>query len=157
MQSDYILRKATLADVETVTQLTHAAYEKYIERMGRKPRPMLADYAELIAKDLTWLVLQNDAPIGALVLLEEADAMLIYSIAIAPSHQRKGLGRMLLRFAEQQAQLKGYEKIKLYTNERMDDNVDYYKRFGYIETHREPYGETIVVYMAKQVEHYENI
>jgi ribosomal protein S18 acetylase RimI-like enzyme len=103
------------------------------------------------------LVLQNDAPIGALVLLDELDAMLIYSIAIAPSHQRKGLGRMLLRFAEQQAQLKGYEKIKLYTNERMDDNVDYYKRFGYIETHREPYGETIVVYMAKQVEHYENI
>jgi hypothetical protein len=50
------LRRATTVDALTVTQITADAYEKYIAAMGRKPCPMLADYAVLIDTDWVWLV-----------------------------------------------------------------------------------------------------
>ena len=45
---NYSLRSALDSDAAAVKACVHAAYRHYIERMGRKPGPMLADYAEVI-------------------------------------------------------------------------------------------------------------
>ena len=147
--ADLDLERATPQDAEVIAEITDAAYGKYVERLGRKPQPMTADYSEMIAQHPVWLLLKAGQPIGLLVLEIEEEAMLIYSVAIRPDYQQMGYGRLLLRFAEQQALAAGFQQIRLYTNELMPGNVDYYKRFGYTETMREPYKGSITVYMSK--------
>ena len=43
------IRPAEAADVPTVKALTDAAYEHYIERIGRVPQPMERDHAAYVA------------------------------------------------------------------------------------------------------------
>ncbi len=152
--SDLELRRATPQDAQTVAEITDAAYEKYVALLGRKPQPMTADYSEIIAQHPVWLLVQADQhnhPIAVLVLILEEEAMMIYSIAVRPEVQQMGLGRLLLRFAEQQTLEAGFQMLRLYTNELMPGNVDYYQRFGYRETGREPFKGSTTVYMAKLV------
>jgi ribosomal protein S18 acetylase RimI-like enzyme len=42
----------------------------------------------------------------------------------------------LLAFAEEEARRCGLPEIRLYTNEAMTENIAYYPRRGYTETHR---------------------
>ena len=44
----YSLRPAQAADAAAIEACVHAAYRHYIERIGRKPGPMLDDHAEVI-------------------------------------------------------------------------------------------------------------
>jgi hypothetical protein len=48
------LRAATQADLEQIEVLVSAAYEKYIPLIGRKPKPMLANYRLAIARYQFW-------------------------------------------------------------------------------------------------------
>jgi GNAT superfamily N-acetyltransferase len=55
---------------------------------------------------------------------------------LAPRAQNTGLGSRLLGLAEQHALTMGLPEIRLYTNEAMTENLAYYLRHGYAETHR---------------------
>ena len=145
------LRPAVAGDAEAVTAITTAAYSKYIARMGRKPRPMTVDYGEIIAEHAVWLLCEVERPVGVLVLMAEPEAMLIYSVAVDPDYQKRGLGRRLLALAEEQARAAGYQRIRLYTNEHMVENIALYQRLGYAETGREPVAGTVLVHMAKSL------
>lgn len=58
------------------------------------------------------------------------------NVAVAPEAQGLGVGRLLLQVAEEQAHVMGLPELRLYTNEAMEENLDYYLRRGYQETHR---------------------
>ena len=147
-----IIRKAEPSEAETIAAITDAAYTKYISRIGRKPRPMTENYHQVVAEHPVWVLTLVERAVGVLVLIPEPEAMLIYSMAVAPDYQRRGLGRRLLDFAEEQALDAGYARIRLYTNERMGENIALYQRLGYQETGREPVGGTALVHMAKALE-----
>jgi ribosomal protein S18 acetylase RimI-like enzyme len=146
------LRKASLADVETISALTDAAYAKYIPLIGRKPQPMSADYFKMVVEDTIWLLSVEDQLAGVLVLVYEPETLLIYSVAIRPEYQKQGLGRHLLAWAEGEALLAGYRSIRLYTNERFTYNIDLYRSLGYQETSREALLNSILVHMSKKLE-----
>ena len=74
--------------------------------------------------------------VGLLVLVGEADHLLLENVAVLPAEQGRGTGSQLLEFAENQARQLGMPEIRLYTNEAMTENLGYYRRRGYIETHR---------------------
>lgn len=145
------LRRATLSDVAAIVTLTDAAYAKYIPRIGRKPQPMTTDYRPFVHEHFVWVLELEQQLAGVLVLQQEPDALLIYSVAVHPAHQKRGFGRLLLAWAEQEAQQAGYTSICLYTNARMEENIALYKRLGYQETQREAYFDNIRVYMRKQL------
>lgn len=145
------IRKATAGDVEAIAALTDEAYAKFIPRIGRKPQPMTADYARMVAENTIWLMTHLDQIIGVLVLINEPEHMLIYSVAIKPTFQKLGLGRQLLTWAEMQAIQQGYKSIRLYTNTRFEENIRLYQQFGYTETGRAPLENSHIVYMAKQL------
>jgi GNAT superfamily N-acetyltransferase len=145
------MQPATQADVPEVVQLTHAAYEKYIPRIGRKPQPMLADYSAMLETHQIWLLRQNTDLQGLLVLQKNQDHLLIYSIAVSPAHQAKGIGKQLLEWTEQHASQMGCKEIRLNTNEKMTENIALYTKMGYTETHREDMNGWQVVHMAKSV------
>src|SRR5690242_21544496 len=100
---DIAIRKAAPGDASIVSDITDAAYAKYVPLMGRKPQPMTADYQQILAAHPVWILWIDQQPAGVLVLMHELEAMLIYSVAIAPAYQRRGLGRRLLAWAESEA------------------------------------------------------
>ena len=58
------------------------------------------------------------------------------NVAVLPAAQGRGIGARLLALAEEQARGLGLREIRLYTNEAMTENLAYYPRHGYAETHR---------------------
>ena len=129
------IRLAKAEDLPAVTELTRRAYEHYIPIIGGEPMPMTEDYAPRIARGEVWL-LEDDAPAGLIVLEDRDDALLIFSVAIAPERQGMGLGQKLLAFAEDVARQRSYGTVALFTNAKMERNIRIYRRFGYIETRR---------------------
>ena len=151
MQQELSIRRASPADAGTISRITDAAYAKYVPLMGRKPQPMEIDYHQVLAEHPVWILWLDDRPAGVLVLMREPEAMLIYSVAIDPAYQKRGLGRRLLAWAEQEARHAGYAQIRLYTNALMEANIALYTRLGYIETSRELYRGLTLVHMHKQI------
>ena len=87
------IRKAEPGDAETIAAITDAAYTKYIPRIGRKPRPMTENYKHVVAEHPVWVIGLGSKPVGVLVLVPEPEAMLVYSMAVDPQYQKRGLGR----------------------------------------------------------------
>jgi ribosomal protein S18 acetylase RimI-like enzyme len=130
------LRIATKDDRPAVEAIVEAAYTHYIARIGRKPGPMLDDYGALIEAGRVHVMECDGELKGLLVLIPEADVMLLDNIAVDPSAQGTGLGRQMMLFAEHAAREAGYKAIRLYTNVAMTENIALYTRAGYVETHR---------------------
>lgn len=145
------IRPATPLDLDAVEQIVREAYTHYIARIGREPGPMLDDYRVLISEGRVCVIEHDGVVQGLLVLMPQADAMLLDNVAVSPRAQGLGLGRMLLEYAEQAAIAAGYRSIKLYTNEAMTENIALYSRIGYAETHRVEEKGLLRVYMVKPV------
>ncbi|QIN80668.1 GNAT family N-acetyltransferase [Rubrobacter marinus] len=97
---------------------------------------MLADYAALIRAGEVYVLVDGSVVAGVLVLRPLEDAVLVENVAVRPSYQGSGLGRELMRFAEEFAHESGAREIHLYTNERMTENIAFYERLGYREIER---------------------
>jgi ribosomal protein S18 acetylase RimI-like enzyme len=135
-QEDEVLRLAEAGDAPAMQRLAISSYGKYVPRMGREPAPMADDYAAVVARGHAWVAEHGDQLVGLLVMQPAEGHLLLENIAVAPSAQNMGLGSRLLRLAEQDALAMGLPEIRLYTNEAMTENLDYYPRRGYRETHR---------------------
>jgi ribosomal-protein-alanine N-acetyltransferase len=128
--------EATAADLPALRAVVDAAYSRHIPRIGRKPLPMEADYAALVAANQVWVMRDGQAVIGVLVLIGEPDHLLLENVCVAPERQGQGIGLRLLRFTEEEARRRGYAEVRLYTNVRFIENIALYLRHGYHETHR---------------------
>jgi len=112
------------------------AYAPYVPRIGREPAPMTADYADLIGCGEVWVADEAGRVVGVLVLRPGATALLLENVAVVPERQGRGIGRVLIAFAERKARDLGLTEISLYTNERMVENIHLYRKLGYVETDR---------------------
>lgn len=152
-QSDAVvrLRKATAEDVPGLRAVARAAYEKYVSRMGLQPAPMTADYAHSVRDGQVWVAAADGALLGLVVLVLRDDHVLVENVAVSPSSQGQGVGGRLLAFAEDHARRHGVSQVRLYTNEAMTENLAYYPRRGYIETHRAENGGFRRVFFSKVI------
>lgn len=131
-----VLRKATATDAEPAARLVRDAYRHYVPRIGREPYPMQQDYAEVVADGGTWLAEAEGRLVGLVVLVDHDDHVLVENLAVAPESQSEGVGGRLLALAEERAQRRGTPELRLYTHELMTENLAYYARRGFVETHR---------------------
>ena len=147
-----IIRLATDRDCEAVETIVASAYGGYVERIGRKPGPMLDDYPALIARGVVHVLDEDGATMGLVVLVPERDAMLLDNVAVRPGVKGQGYGKLLLQFAERTAIEAGYEILRLYTHEMMTENRALYSRIGFVETHRaEEHRFSPGIFMAKRL------
>jgi GNAT superfamily N-acetyltransferase len=130
------IRLAGPADHAAIVALVHEAYAVYVPRIGRPPAPMLEDYVALIGDGRVHVLEDETGIAGIVVLIPEERAMLLDSVAVKGAAQGRGYGRILIAFAEATARAAGYRTIRLFTNERMTENLARYPRLGYVETHR---------------------
>ena len=130
------LRRANPTDVEAIRALVHAAYSPYIARIGKAPAPMLDDYHQVVEDNDVFVALEAGRVAGVLVLHQEGSEMLLVNVAVLPACKGKGLGKALMQFGEEHARQAGCHAIRLYTHERMSENIEIYQKLGYVETHR---------------------
>jgi ribosomal protein S18 acetylase RimI-like enzyme len=131
-----LIRKATTDDTGRVRAITHAAYHKYVARIGREPSPMSADFAAEIAADHVVVIETEGVVAGCMIAWLKADAYFIDNIAVDPARQGAGLGRKLINHAVEEAKHRRLSAITLYTNAAMMENLSMYAHMGFVETHR---------------------
>jgi ribosomal protein S18 acetylase RimI-like enzyme len=143
------LVQASEADAAAIRKLTREAYAKWVLVIGREPKPMAADYVEAVQKHRFDLLYVNGGLAALIETIRCADHLLIENVAVSPSCQGKGYGRMLLAHAERLAASSDSGAIKLYTNKLFAENVQLYIRLGYrVDREEEVKGGT-VVHMSK--------
>ena len=133
------MRPARPDEAEAVGALVEAAFSRHVAAVGRRPAPMDDDHGSRIARGEQY-VIDGDEPgvlAASIVLVEEADHLVVNNVAVAPDRQRQGHGRALLAFAEDEAHRRGLPEIRLHTHARMADNLIMYPRLGYVEAGRE--------------------
>ena len=125
------IRKATSFDLPEIETCAIAAYTLYVERIGREPAPMVADFSTLIEKGHLYVAHEDGQVVGFVVFYASQDHVHLENVAVTPGFQGRGIGTRLIRFVEQQAQQDGYTRIELYTNAKMSENLGFYPRLGY--------------------------
>lgn len=112
---------------------------------------MNADYAASIDRAYVHVLVEGSLVRGCLVLIPLPDALLLDNVAVDPACQGRGFGKLLLDFSESVARSRQFDEIRLYTNERMTENIAWYVRRGYEETRRCVESGYRRVYMRKMV------
>ena len=130
-----MIRLATPADLGAIRACAEAAYARYIPRIGRRPAPMDANYAALIAKAHVW-VAGDTAVLGYASFWPLGDHLYLDAIAVLPEAAGQGLGRALMDRAEALARGQGLGAIRLYTNAAMTENLTLYPYLGFRQTDR---------------------
>ena len=134
------IRRAEPADAPIVQEISAAAYvPAYQAVIGAVPKPACEDYRPRIARGEVWLIERDGAASGVLVLEPKADHLLVYSVAVRPSAQRRGFARLLLDFAGTRATELGLREVRLYTNVRMEANVRLYRSCGFHDVATRPH------------------
>jgi ribosomal protein S18 acetylase RimI-like enzyme len=148
---DHTIRQAEPEDQEALVNCVQAAYSKYIERIEKKPAPLLADYQALIAQGIVYVLTDKKGIRGVLVMMPQGRDMFVENIAIDPRFQGQGLGRALMAFVEQQAQKEQLDEIRLYTNELMTENLLFYHQLGFEEESRHVQNSYRRVFLRKRL------
>nr|WP_315529023.1 GNAT family N-acetyltransferase [uncultured Achromobacter sp.] len=146
-----MIRPAAPGDIPAIEQIVADAYTPYIARIGATPGPMLDDYPARVAEGVVHVLEEEGAIRAVLVLIPEPGCLLLDNIAVSPAAQGKGYGRILMLYAEDAARRAGYSRIRLYTQERMTENIAIYLRYGYVETHRAKEQGLHRVFMTKHL------
>jgi GNAT superfamily N-acetyltransferase len=146
------LRRATVDDLDAVIALQRAAYAKNRSPLGVEPLPLLADYKQVLLDCEVWLL---DGPAGldgVLVLEPRKHDLLLWSVATAPRAQGTGVGNRLLAATEARARELGHSQVRLYTGEKLADNIAWYKRHGYVHDRVEVLDDRQVVHLVKNLD-----
>ncbi len=151
MSVESLIRSATAADATAIATCVAAAYETYIPRIGKPPGPMLEDYQQVIRRHRVFVLEREGEVLGVLVLVRKGVGLLLDNVAVHPRHQGEGLGRRLIDFAEAEARRQGFAELELYTHERMTENIELYRRLGYVEIGRRTERGYQRVYMSKRL------
>lgn len=146
------IRLANLEDKARIEAIANDAYALYLERMDKKPFPMLDDYKAHIEAKHAFVLEEEGQLVGYIILIpEDEKTLLLDNIGVSPCFQKKGYGKKLMLFAENWAKEQGYTSIILYTNIVMRENLVYYPALGYAETHRIQEKGYSRVYFKKEI------
>lgn len=132
-----MIRKAVAQDEAAVRACAESAYARYVAAIGRKPAPMVADFATQIAAGQVYVARdETDGLLGFIVFFPKGDHMFLENVAVLPAAAGRGIGKALIRFCEEEARRLCLGAVHLYTNEKMTENLSIYPRLGYREVDR---------------------
>ena len=127
----HVICKANHSELDQVEACAIAAYTRYIERIGKAPAPMVADFAASIENEDLYVIKAAEEICGFVVFYALDNHIHLENVALDPRFQGRGLGMRLIEFVEQRARADGYARVELYTNAKMTENLGLYPRLGY--------------------------
>lgn len=131
------IRPAQKADVDAVRACAHDAYAQYVPAIGRKPAPMTADYAGQIAAGHVHVATDvQSGVLGFIVFYPDGSDMMLENIAVHSAATGRGIGKRLIGLCERMAKQSNLTAVRLYTNEKMSENLSIYPHLGYREVER---------------------
>ena len=93
---------------------------------------MVADFEAQIAAGSVYVATGADGDFhGFIVFFPEDQHILLENVAVLPSVAGQGIGKTLIHFCEDEGRRRGFEIVRLYTNEKMTENLLIYPRLGY--------------------------
>jgi ribosomal protein S18 acetylase RimI-like enzyme len=113
---------------------------------------MKANY-ERAVRDHEIDLLYADGNLVALIeVIVNSDHLFIENVAVVPHRQGEGLGRYLLRHAEEKTRKAKLRELRLLTNQAFQANIRLYESAGYRIDRTEPFaGGGTTVYMSKAI------
>ena len=154
--SDIDIRPAAASDVPAIRAVVADAYGHYVERMGRAPAPMTADYERIVSHGKVLVLTVDGAAAGLMVLKTGVDHLLVSNVAVTSAYQGRGFGRSLLDHAEKHALRMNISELRLFTNELMHENVALYTKLGWEEHDRAEQDGFRRVFMRKRIARFES-
>lgn len=141
MASPPTIRTALESDCAAISACANAAYIRYIDRIGKPPAPMVADYASQIAQNKVQVLERGQQLIGFVVsfpvsLAPAENIYFLENIAVDPAQQGTGMGKLLVDQVIDRAIHFNCSCIELYTNELMVENIAWYGKLGFKEVER---------------------
>ncbi|MCY4335221.1 MAG: GNAT family N-acetyltransferase [Litoreibacter sp.] len=130
------IRPARASDLDAIRACAEAAYAPYVDRIGRKPAPMIADFGAYISAGQVHVAVSETGVLGYIIFFMREDAMFLENVAVLPEAHGRGVGRALIAFCEAEARSAGAQRVALYTNAKMVENLALYPRLGYRELDR---------------------
>ncbi|MFJ4346246.1 GNAT family N-acetyltransferase [Pseudomonas sp. NPDC089401] len=149
MHTALTFRRAEACDVDAITALIQAAYSPYIARIGKPPAPMLDDYRQVLDEAEVHVAVDGVEIVGVVVMVQQGEQMLLANVAVLPACKGQGIGKALMQLCESRSRQVGCRAVRLYTHERMTDNIEIYRGLGYVETHRAQEQGFARVFMSK--------
>ena len=146
-----MIREATPADLYAVQRIAERAFQPFVAEIGKKPAPMVADFAALIDKGLVEVSVTAKGLNGYCISYPKGAGWHIENLAIAPEMHGNGVGRGLMDDVEKRASSQGFESIDLYTNVAMEGAIAFYQRLGYVELYRDEEDGFHRVYFKKNL------
>lgn len=134
---DTRIRKAVKSDTPIIEGIALASYHKYIEIIGKKPAPMVADFAGHLERDIVFVAVEEgtDKPVGYAVIIIKDHEYWLENIAVHPAVSGRGVGSQLIGYVEDFISARA-DHYQLYTHIKMTDNIGWYNRTGFTEVKR---------------------
>ena len=86
-----------------------------------------------------FFVLENEEVIGTVALMKiEEGVFELTKMAVVPAAQGKNVGQQLMLHTLDFARKKGWKKLKIYSNRKLENAIHIYKKYGFKEI---PIGE----------------
>ncbi len=146
------LRTAVPADAGELLTLSRACWLEEGRAHDTFEIPALGEDLEEVRRGLgrwrTWVLRSHGRLVGSVRARQAGDRWEIGRLMVAPDLQGRGLGRALLKHAEQAAPA-GVTAYELVTGARSGDNLRRYKRSGYRAVERSDYRGVPTVRLAK--------
>ncbi|MBZ9799326.1 GNAT family N-acetyltransferase [Mesorhizobium sp. ES1-4] len=143
-------RPAEPTDAAAIRDIVRAAYARWVPVIGREPLPMRADYDKAVREHPFDLAVEDGRIVGMIETMLADDHLWIENVCVVPEVQGRGVGRLLLERAEQQALEAGRPELRLLTNGAFEANVSLYRKLGYTIDREESFMNGTTVYMSKR-------
>ncbi|MFE1602604.1 GNAT family N-acetyltransferase [Methylobacterium sp. ID0610] len=147
----HALRRATRADLAILGALQGMAYAPNRALLGVEPLPLLTPPEALLDTYEVWLLDAGEGLAGALLLDPRPDHLLVWSIAVDPAQQERGLGSRLLDAVEARAKDLDLTDLRLYTGEKLARVIGWYARHGWRTERVEALPDRRLVHMTKRL------
>lgn len=153
--SNAVIRLATFNDARAIAALlkdSFAKYEhQYTERAYTETTLGVYKIKERIYNKRTWVVLLHNVLSGTISLIPADYTLYIKSVAVAPTAQGKGLGKQMMKLAEQEALKRGLRYLELTTTHFLIEAISLYERFGFEKRGQKDLYGTPLIRMIKDL------
>jgi ribosomal protein S18 acetylase RimI-like enzyme len=147
------IRRGTDADIAAVNDVERSAGDLFIGTHMDWAVGETTDSVSLVAavkSDNLWVAEEGGLVIGFLLAEQMDGDFYIHELAVAQSHQRRGIGSELIETALGEAWDRGFRTATMTTDRKLPWNAPYYARLGFRILEREETSPKLARYLAGQ-------